>query len=240
MKLIFLYSCGLLLVACHSSTRDNNAKTLRDCSYVISTQYVKDYLASTSVPHFDYFTAEPDISIVNGRYTVKYHFTANNSAGDQIQSNYICDLTYSGGPPEHKENWELKALQVDGTTLAGNFGVPEKEVSANTAAKDLIQKYYHIEKTSGNGYYLKIYVYLTDKSKLQDANAAICKQYEGKYSQVLDIWYLDKKNFADYYIKAIDDKGISDAAFEKIDKHLICTYEQSAGQTGTFEMNQQN
>lgn len=238
MKQTFFYTCGLLLLACHSSSRDNNAKTLKEYSYLISTQYVKDYLASTSVPHFDYFTAEPDVSIVNGRYTVKYHFTANNSVGDQIQSNYICDLKYRGGAPEQKENWELEALQVDGATLAGTFGVPEKEVSANTATDDPIQKYYHIEKTSGNGYYLKIYVYLTDKSKLQDANAAICRQYDGKYSQVLDIWYLDKKNFADYYISIIDNKNISDAAFEKIDKHLICTYEQFSGQTGAFDMNQ--
>ena len=236
------YLCGLLLIGCNSTPTANTPKTLNDYAYVISTNYIKDYLSSPSTASFDYFTAEPDITLVNGRYTVKYHFSATDAFGAKVQSNFICDLRFKGGAPETKTNWDLLALQIEGQTVAGSFAVAEQSVAANssvkTATKTNIGKYYHVDKTSGNGYYLKVYVYLADKSKIQDVNDAICQQYAGKYSQVISIWYLDKKNFADTYINAIDDKNISDAAFNKMDKHLIGTFEQQVGQTASIEMNQ--
>lgn len=124
-----------------------------------------------------------------------------------------------------------------GVTVAGSFSVSETSIAANGAIVDSLKKYYHIEKTDGNGYYLKVYVYLIDKSKMEVVNSTICQLYDGKYSQVLDIWYFDKKNFVDAYLKSIDDPSTSDAQFKRMDKHLIATFEQQAGSTGSFELN---
>ena len=121
--------------------------------------------------------------------------------------------------------------------MAGSFEAIEKSISMNGYLKDSLRNYYHIEKTSGNGYYQKVYVYLAKKSKMEAVNNIICQLYNEKYSQVLDIWYFDKKNFVDAYLKSTDEPNISDAEFKRMDKHLIATYEQRAGSTGSFDLN---
>jgi hypothetical protein len=237
MRQLLFFTGVYLLLGCNSSPKSNTTKTLKDYAYVISTNYVKDYLKAPSSVDFDYFTANPDVSLTNGVYTIRYHFQASNSFGAKIQSNYTCDLIYKGGAPESKENWQLKALSIDGNIMAGSFEVSEGNVSANGPIDDSLKRYYHIERTSGNGYYLKVYVYLANKSKMEAVNNIMCQLYNGKYSQVLDIWYFDKKNFVDTYLKSIDDPNISDAEFKRLDKHLIATYEQEAGSTGSFDLN---
>jgi len=131
----------------------------------------------------------------------------------------------------------LKALEIDGVTVGGSFAVSEKSIAASSSITDRLKKYYHIEKTARNGYYLKVYVYLADKSKLEAVNDIVCELYNGKYSQVLHIWYFDKKNFVEAYLKSIDDPNTSDEKFNKMDKHLLATYEKEAGSTGSFDLN---
>jgi hypothetical protein len=101
-----------------------------------------------------------------------------------------------------------------------------------------IKKLYSIDLQDVNGYYAKLYVYVANKDSIYEINKCIQDSYAGKYKQVLSIWYLDKKQFAQQYVRAIDDRNISDAKFQQMDKHLIATYERFAGKEGNWDFNQ--
>jgi hypothetical protein len=118
-----------------------------------------------------------------------------------------------------------------------SFGVEERPVSSNSIPKSNLTQYYNIEKTSGNGYYLKVYVYLSDKSKLKDVTLELIPKYSGKWSQVLDIWYFDKKGIVDKWLAVIDNNSASDEEFNRLDKHMICEYEEMAGSKGDYDYN---
>ncbi len=220
-----------------SGNNQDNSKSLSNYAYIISTNYIKDYLKDPSSADFDYFTASPDVSLTNDVYTVKYHFNANNSFGVKTRSNYICDLKYLGSNPEKKESWKLKGLYIDGSIVAGNFESPEKNISNDLIKQDTLSKYYNIEKAVGNGYYLNVYVYLSDKSRLTQINNSLCKLYNDKYSQAIGIWYFDQKDIVDKYLIALKTKNISKAEFKKLDRHLIADWGQGKGQKGFMSMN---
>lgn len=230
-----LTSCGGSGTAKNSKAEDSTS--MQNYAYVISTNFVKDYLKSPSSADFDYFTASPTISLTNGIYTVNYHFDADNSFGAKIRSQYTCDLRYLGGKPESKSSWELRALQIDGNTVAGSFSIESHAVESNSTKASALSGLYHIEKTDGNGYYLKVYVYLKDKQRLTEVNDEVSKNYEGKYSVTLSIWYFDKKGFVDQYLASIDNPNISDDKFNALDRHLIATFDKKAGEDGDMEMN---
>ena len=118
MRQLHFFTGVYLLLGCNSSPTSNTTKTLKDYAYVISTNYVKDYLKTPSSADFDYFTANPDVSLTNGVYTIRYHFQATNSFGAKIQSNYICDLIYKDGVPESKDNWQTQSV-ADGRKYYG-------------------------------------------------------------------------------------------------------------------------
>jgi hypothetical protein len=101
-----------------------------------------------------------------------------------------------------------------------------------------LQKLFSIDLQDLNGYYAKVYVYISNKDSIRAINRCILAQYENRYKEVISIWYLDRPNFARQYGRAIDDNSISDAKFKEMDKHLIATYEQFAGKEGSWEFNQ--
>jgi hypothetical protein len=103
---------------------------------------------------------------------------------------------------------------------------------------ETINHLYSIDLQDVNGYYAKIYVYISNKDSIYEVNKCIQDSYEGKYKEVLSIWYLDKKHFAKQYVRAIDDRNISDAKFQQMDQHLIATYERFAGKEGHWDFNQ--
>lgn len=101
-----------------------------------------------------------------------------------------------------------------------------------------VENLYSIDMQDLNGYYAKIYVYVSNKDSIYGINNCIQMQFENRYKQVLSIWYLDKKNFAKEYVRAIDDKDISNEEFEQMDKHLIATFDKFAGKEGHWDFNQ--
>ena len=88
-----------------------------------------------------------------------------------------------------------------------------------------------------NGYYAKLYVYVANKDSIYEINRCIESKYKNQYKEVLSIWNLDKPHFARQFVRAIDDKSISDAKFKEIDKHLIATYEKFVGKEGSWDLN---
>jgi len=49
-----------------------------------------------------------------------------------------------------------------------------------------------------------------EKAKVEDVTRYLRLRYAAYYSQAFDIWFFDKKNFADRYLKAMDDHSLSD------------------------------
>lgn len=102
---------------------------------------------------------------------------------------------------------------------------------------DSVGKCFHVEKEEGNGYYLKIYVYISIPANVRPVTELLRLQDDSRFTEAFDIWFFDIPNFAKKYIKAIDNPNISDAKFNEMDKHMICQYSQLRKDEGTFEFN---
>ncbi len=100
-----------------------------------------------------------------------------------------------------------------------------------------LKSVFNIEKRNGNGVFLQLYVYLSDTSKVEPVTEYLKVRYAGQYSRAFDIWYFDKKNFVDKYLRSVDDRSLSDAAFAALDRHMICQYSWAGSGEGTFDYN---
>ena len=137
----------------------------------------------------------------------------------------------------------LTVLQSCGGSLEENgkvaTAVPFESEKYDTTLESVqsLKHFFHIEKETGNGYYLQSYIYLSDQSKLKDVNRYLLTLYTGRHSVSIDIWYFDKKNFVNKYLSNLDNKSISDNQFYKMDKHMICEYSQQGENNGEYDYN---
>jgi hypothetical protein len=103
--------------------------------------------------------------------------------------------------------WPVKAVHADSMDIPHAFSCAS------------VEKLYSIDMQELNGYYAKVFVYVANADSIYEINKCIQLHYEGKYKEVLSIWYLDKKHFAKRYVRAINDRNLSDDKFEQMDKH---------------------
>lgn len=120
-------------------------------------------------------------------------------------------------------------------TSSKNSTVADSISLIESVGCERIARYFVIEKENINGYYAQIYVYVSKSAELPKINDCIQKKYDGRYSQVLSVWYFDKRNLSKKYVKAVDDQTTSDSKFEEMDKHLLATFEKFVGKEGNLE-----
>ena len=145
----------------------------------------------------------------------------------------LTSLCIAGILPACNEEEKKKPVVVQDvkTKDAGSTETPHAFSCSN------VEKLYSIDMQELNGYYAKVFVYVANTDSIYEINKCIQLRYEGKYKEVLSIWYLNKKHFAKQYVRAINDRSLSDDKFEQMDKHLIATYERFAGQEGQWDFN---
>ena len=57
--------------------------------------------------------------------------------------------------------------------------------------EDSLKRSFSGECHEGNGYYLKLFVYITDTGKVKKVTEILRRKYDGRFSEAFDIWYFD-------------------------------------------------
>lgn len=123
----------------------------------------------------------------------------------------------------------IQAPSVDGSVTP--------VLDTNSASMWALKKSFRVEKERGNGIYLQAYIYISDESKLVTINRLLRVRYQTRFTEALDIWYFDKPHMVDRYLSAVDDHSVSDEAFERMDRHMVCQYSQLRQNEGTLDWN---
>jgi hypothetical protein len=90
-------------------------------AYVISTNFVKDYINTPSTAKFDSWTATPNVEMKDNIYVVQYHFDSQNKYGTFMRHTYTCALMWNGHKWESKGNWLLVFLEIDNEVLVSKL-----------------------------------------------------------------------------------------------------------------------
>lgn len=90
-------------------------------AFVISTNYVKDYIKSPSTADFP--SAANNVAISSDTFAVNGYFDAENGFGAMIRAKYLCMMKYTRGETMRKENWKLLMLVIDDDVMYMDEGM---------------------------------------------------------------------------------------------------------------------
>jgi|GEM_PF-3868206 len=147
-------------------------------------------------------------------------------------------LWFSCGAPRNSRPTVATALPTrDSSNATSEEGSAPSSLDTTSAGIRALGKFFRVEKERGNGIYLQAYIYISDTSKLVAINTFLRMRYRSRFTEALDIWYFDKPHMVDRYLSAVDDQSVSDDAFDRLDRHMVCQYSQLREGVGTLDWN---
>ena len=78
-----------------------------------------------------------------------------------------------------------------GVSVAVPAATPTIDKATLYKWEDSLKRCFSGECHEGNGYYLKLFVYITDTGKVRKVTEILRRKYDGRFSEAFDIWYFD-------------------------------------------------
>ena len=99
---------------------------------------------------------------------------------------------------------------------------PAASISDNT--KSEFDKYYIIEKKDNDQTNIRLYIYVSDVSKIKDINQLLVEKYNNDKTKYMSSYYFNKKGIGKTYMDKQVNENISDKEKDRIFKYLIAVY----------------
>lgn len=105
------------------------------------------------------------------------------------------------------------------------------ETKTNVAASAItnpaslsLANYYEIEKADNDESNIRLFLYVSDPSKISDINQFLISTDNSDKTKYMDVYYFDKKGIGPTYLEKQMDENISEKEKNRLYKHLIAVY----------------
>lgn len=101
------------------------------------------------------------------------------------------------------------------------------------SAKLQLDKYYTIEKEDNDATNIRLFLYVSDTSKITNINQFLIDKYNNDKSKYVGIYYFDKKGIGNTYLNKQMSENVSEKEKSKLLQHFIAVY--SFNPSNSFE-----
>ena len=116
---------------------------------------------------------------------------------------FLLKSCFDGGLPENKST--VSGLNID-------------SISAS------LDKYYVIEKSDNDATNIRLFLYVSDTSKINSINQFLIDKYNNNKSKYLDIYYFNKKGIGQTYLYKQMSESVSEKEKDKLFQHFMAVY----------------